>query len=81
MYEKLENWRGGVIIAKGTSARNLPVFIDRQMADNIITQGRQGVIWLPRNAEIKALDKEIFQGTYGWCGGSQFMEHHSSLAR
>ena len=24
-----------------------------------------GVIWLPRNVEIKALDKEIFQGTYG----------------
>ena len=65
LYEKLENWRRGVIIAKRTSARNLPVFIDRQMADNIATQGRHGVIWLPRNAEIKALDKEIFQGTFG----------------
>jgi hypothetical protein len=65
LYEKLENWKRSIIIAKGTSARNLPVFIDRQMADNIATQGRQGVIWLPRNAEIKALDKEIFQGTFG----------------
>ena len=65
LFEKLENWRRGVIIAKGTSARNLPVFIDRQMADNIAAQGRHGVIWLPRNAEIKALDKEIFQGTFG----------------
>jgi hypothetical protein len=35
------------------------------MADNIATQDWQGVIWLPRNAEIKALDKEIFQETYG----------------
>jgi hypothetical protein len=65
LYIKLENWKRGVIAAKGTSARNLPVFIDRQMADNIATQGRQGVIWLPRNAEIKALDREIFQGTFG----------------
>ena len=65
LYAKLENWRRGVIIAKGTSACNLPVFIDRQMADNIATQGRHGVIWLPRNAEIKALDTEIFQGTFG----------------
>jgi len=65
LYEKLENWRRGVIIAKGTSARNPPMFIDRQMADNIATQGRHGVIWLPRNAEIKALDTEIFQGTFG----------------
>ena len=62
---KLENWKRGVITAKGTSARNLPVFIDRQMADNIATQGRQGVIWLPRNVEIKPLDREIFQGTFG----------------
>ena len=65
LYEKLENWKRGVIIAKGTSARHLPSFIDRQMADNIATQGRQGVIWLPRSVEIKALDKEIFQGTFG----------------
>ena len=35
LYEKLENWRRGVISAKGTSARNLPPFIDRQMANNI----------------------------------------------
>jgi hypothetical protein len=65
LYEKLENWKRGVITAKRTSARNLPVFIDRQLADNIATQGRQGVIWLPRNAVIKAMDKDIFQGTYG----------------
>jgi hypothetical protein len=65
LYMKLENWKRGVIAAKGTSARNLPVFIDRQMVENIATQGRQGVIWLPRNAEIKALDREIFQGTFG----------------
>jgi hypothetical protein len=65
LYEKLENWKRGVIAAKRTSAHNLLVFIDRQMADNIATQGRQGVIWLPRNAEIKAMDKDIFQGTYG----------------
>ena len=37
LYEKLENWRKCIIIAKGTSANNLPVFIDRQMADNIAT--------------------------------------------
>ena len=60
LYEKLEIWRRDIIIAKKTSARNLPIFIDRQMTDNIATQGWQGVIWVPRNAEIKALDKEIF---------------------
>jgi hypothetical protein len=65
LYEKLKNWKRDVITAKGTSAHNLPIFVDRQLADNIATQGRQGVIWLPRNAEIKAMDKDIFQGTYG----------------
>jgi hypothetical protein len=35
------------------------------MANNIATQGQHGVIWLPKNAEIKALDREIFQGTFG----------------
>jgi hypothetical protein len=56
LYEKLENWKKCVITAKETSARNLPVFIDKQLAYNIATWGWQGVIWLPRNAEIKALD-------------------------
>jgi hypothetical protein len=38
LYEKLENWKRGVIIAKGhPPARNFLVFIDRQMADNIVT--------------------------------------------
>lgn len=64
-YEKLENWKRGVLSAKGTAARTLPAYLDKQMADNIATQGRHGVIWLPRNVEIKAFNKEIFQGTYG----------------
>jgi hypothetical protein len=79
LYEKLENWKRGVIAAKKTSARNLPVFIDRQLADNIATQGRQGVIWLPRHTEIKAMDKNIFQGTYGVVRRVTIMEQHSSL--
>ena len=38
LYEKLENWKKCVITAKGTSIRNLPIFIDRQMANNIATK-------------------------------------------
>ena len=30
LYENLENWRRVVISAKGTSARNLPIYVDRQ---------------------------------------------------
>ena len=27
--------------------------------------GRHGVIWLPKNAEVIPLDRDIFQGSYG----------------
>ena len=80
LYGKLENWKRGVISTKRTYVRNLPPFIDRQMADNIATQGRHGVIWLPINLEIKALDKEIFQRSYGVVRRVKINGHHSSLA-
>ena len=64
LLEKLENWKRGVLVAKGTSTHNLPSFIEKQMAEKIAIQGRQGVIWLTKNAEIIPLDAEIFQGSY-----------------
>ena len=41
------------------------MYIEKELADRIATQGRHGVIWLPRNAEIITLDRNIFQGSYG----------------
>ena len=45
LLEKIENWKKGVVVAKGTRTRHvLPVFIDRHLTDTISTQGRHGVI-------------------------------------
>ena len=66
LLEKIENWKKGVVVAKGTKARHvLPVFIDRHLADTISTQGRHGVTWLPQNVEIIPMDHQTFQGSYG----------------
>ena len=44
LLEKIENWKNGVVVAKGTRARHvLLVFIDRHLADTISMQGRHGV--------------------------------------
>ena len=41
LLEKIENWKKGVVMTKGTRARHLlPIFIDRHLADTISTQGR-----------------------------------------
>ena len=66
LLEKLENWKKDVVVAKGTRARHvLPAFIDRQLANTISTQGRNGVTWLPPNIEIIPIDRQTFQGSYG----------------
>ena len=66
LLEKIENWKKGVVVAKGTRARHvLPVFIDRHFADTISKQGRHGVTWLPQTMEIIPMDHQTFQGSYG----------------
>ena len=39
LLEKLENWKRGILVAKGTSTCNLPSFIEKQMGEKIATQG------------------------------------------
>ena len=66
LLEKIENWKKGVVVARGTRARHvLPVFIDRHLVDTISTQGCHGVTWLPQNVEIIPMDHQTFQGSYG----------------
>ena len=81
LLEKIENWKKGVVVAKGMRARQvLLVFIDRHLADTISTQGRHGVTWLPQNVEINPMDHQTFQGSYGVvrrvivCGASFILE-------
>ena len=66
LLKKIENWKKGVVVAKGKRTRHvLPAFINRHLADTISTQGRHGVIWLPQNVEIIPMDYQTFQGSYG----------------
>ena len=66
LLEKIENWKKGIVGAKGTRTRHvLPAFIDRHLADTISTQGHHGVTWLPQNVEIIPMDQQTFQGSYG----------------
>ena len=66
LLEKIENWKKGVVLAKGTRARHvLPAFIDRHLADTISTHGRHDVTWLSQNVEIIPMDHQTFQGSYG----------------
>ena len=62
LLEKLENWKKGIVVAKGTRTRHvLPTFIDRHLADTISMQGRHGVTWLPQNVEVIPMDHQTFQ--------------------
>jgi hypothetical protein len=74
LYEKLENWKRGVIVAKGTSTRNLPFFIDRQHCHGRVSYGclgmRRSKPWIGKSSK----------GPSEWCGESKFMEQDSSLA-
>ena len=66
LLEKIENWKKGVVVAKGTRTRHvLPAFIDRHLADTIFMQGRHGVTWLPQNVKIIPMDHQTFQRLYG----------------
>ena len=64
-WEKLEIWKRGAVVAKGRGRTTLPSYIEEELADRIATQGRHGVIWLPKNAEVIPLDRDIFQGSCG----------------
>ena len=64
-WEKLESWKRGAAIAKGKGRTTLLSYIEKELADRIATQGQHGVIWLPKNAEVIPLDRDIFQGSYG----------------
>ena len=58
--EKLESWKRGTTVAKGRGRTTLPSYIEKELADRIGTQGRHGVIWLPKNMEVIPLDRDIF---------------------
>jgi hypothetical protein len=80
LYEKLENWKRGVIATKGTSARNLPVLLtDNWQTTLPLRAGRvsYGCLEMRRS---KPWIRISSKGATEWCGGSQFMELHSSLA-
>ena len=64
-WEKLESWKRGAAVAKGRGRTTLPSYIEKELADKIATQGRHGVIWLPKIAKVIPLDRDIFQGSYG----------------
>ena len=64
-WEKLESWKRGAVVAKGREKTTLPSCIEKELAYRIATQGRHGVIWLPKNVEVIPLDRDIFQGSYG----------------
>ena len=65
LYEKLENWRRGVIIEKKHPPATFLFLLTDKWQTTLSLRAGMVVIWLPRNAEIKALDKDIFRGTYG----------------
>ena len=67
-------------IAKGRGRTTLLSYIEKDLADRIATQSLHGFIWLPKNAEVIPLDRDIFQGSYGVvrrvtiCGKSFILE-------
>ena len=81
LLDKIENWKKGVVVAKGTRARHvLPVFSDRHLADTISTQGRHGVTWLPQNVEIIPMDHQTSVGS-GAEGDHSWYIIHSGVDR
>ena len=65
LLEKFKSWKKGSAVAKVRGRTTLPSYIEKELADRIATQGRHGVIWLPKNVEVIPLDRDIFQGSYG----------------
>jgi Protein kinase domain len=65
LYKKLVRWKEGANLAKQKGRATLPVWIEKELADRIATQSREGVVWLPKNATIVAQDTSTFQGTFG----------------
>ena len=65
LLEKLESWKKSAAVAKSRRRTTLPSYIEKELADRIATQGRHGVIWLPKNAKVIPLDRDIFQGSHG----------------
>ena len=65
LYEKIRKWKEGVKLASSKGRTVLPVWIERELADRIATQSREGVVWLPKNATVVPQDSDIFQGTFG----------------
>ena len=78
LLEKIENWKKGVVVAKGTRTRHvLPAFIDRHLAYTISIQGRHGVTWLLENVKIIPMDHQTFQRSYGVVRRVIIVVHHS----
>ena len=65
LYEKLRKWKEGAKLAASKGRAVLPIWIEKELADRIATQSRQGVVWLPKNATVIPQDSSTFQGTFG----------------
>ena len=65
LYEKLRKWKEGAKLAASKGRAVLPIWIEKELADRIATQSRQGVVWLPKNATVVPQDSSTFQGTFG----------------
>ena len=66
--EKLESWKKGAVVAKGRGRTTLPPYIEKELADRITTQGRHGIIWLPKNTDISLIETSS-KDHMEWFGG------------
>jgi hypothetical protein len=62
---KIERFLAKAGEVKGKGRNTLPKFIQDDLAKKIVTQNRQGVLWLPRHAVIVPKDNYHFEGGYG----------------
>ena len=62
----LERFKAGVdkVKPKGRSGSSIP-WVQQDLAARVATRGREGVVWLPLEAEIKALDRRNYEGGFG----------------
>lgn len=65
LREKLEAWKSGVDVVKAKGRAKVPSFLDKDLANDITTRGRGGVLWLPLDAVVVQVESLEFQGTYG----------------
>lgn len=65
LRNKLMDWKAGVNVVKGRGRTTLPSFIEKDLANDIATRGRGGVLWLPLDARVVQVETLEFEGTFG----------------